>query len=190
MELVRHGRALPLGLAVAGTGLLGVLLLVTGRDAICPCGTVDLWHGQVPSEQGSQHLFDWYTFSHIIHGFLFYAALIWLAPRLGTAWRFLVATLLEIGWELVENSAWAIERYRTMTVAADYNGDSVLNALSDVGVMWLGFALARVLPVPVSVALIVAIEVLPVLVIRDGLVLNVVGFVWPTPAIVEWQKGG
>lgn len=176
-------------LSAVAVALLAMLLLAMGRSPICPCGTVDLWHGAVPSEEGSQHLLDWWTFSHVIHGFLFYAALAWAAPRLELGARFLLATLAEIGWEILENSDWAIERYRTVTVAFDYNGDSVLNSLSDIGAMALGFWLARRLPVPVSVAIVAAIEVLPMIFIRDGLILNVVTLLWPSPAIVEWQGG-
>lgn len=182
--------AVQAALTVALVTLLAVRLLAMGRDPICPCGSVQLWHGTVPSDEGSQHLLDWWTFSHVIHGFLFYLAL-WLAvPWLAVGWRFLAATAAEAGWEIIENSAWAIERYRTVTVAADYNGDSVLNALSDVGAMGLGFALARVLPVRLSVAVVLVIEVLPILAIRDGLAMNVVTFLWPMPALVEWQGGG
>lgn len=174
-------------LAVAAAAVLAAALYAMGRDPICPCGHVKLWHGEVPSTEGSQHVLDWWTFSHVIHGFLFYAGLALVVPWLATGWRFVAATVIEAGWELIENSAWAIERYRTHTVSFDYNGDSILNAMSDVGAMWLGFALARGLPVWLSVVIVVVIEALPMLVIRDGLILNVVTMLWPLPLIVEWQ---
>jgi hypothetical protein len=175
--------------ALLVVALLAALLHAQGRDPICPCGYVKLWHGEVPSTEGSQHLFDWWTFSHVIHGFLFFAALRWAVPRLSTGWRLVAATVVEAGWEIVENSDWAIERYRTYTVSFDYNGDSILNAMSDVGAMWLGFALARVLPVWLSVLIVVAIEALPMIAIRDGLILNVLTMLFPLPGVVEWQSG-
>ena len=174
--------------AIATIAVLAALLQAMGREPLCPCGSVKLWHGEVPSTESSQHLADWWTFSHVIHGFLFYAALRWVAPRLETGWSFVIATVAEVGWEIVENSDWAIERYRTHTVSFDYNGDSILNAVSDVGVMWLGFLLARVLPVWLSVLIVVAIEALPMIVIRDGLILNVLTMLFDMPAVVEWQS--
>lgn len=189
MELRRGSPAVQAILTIAAVAAMVVLLVLMGRDAICPCGRVELWHDQVPSPEGSQHLLDWWTFSHLIHGFLFYAALLLAAPWLHVGWRFLAATLGEIGWEILENSDWTIERYRTLTVAADYNGDSILNSLSDLGAMWLGFMLARVLPVWLSVAIVIAIEALPMLVIRDGLILNVLTLLYPMPGVVEWQAG-
>ncbi|HET7409979.1 MAG TPA: DUF2585 family protein [Paracoccaceae bacterium] len=176
-------------MAIATVAVLAALLYAMGREPICPCGAVRLWHGEVPSPQGSQHLSDWWTFSHVIHGFLFYAALRWAAPRLETGWVFVLATIAEAGWEIVENSNWAIERYRTHTVSFDYNGDSILNAISDVGAMWLGFLLARVLPVWLSILIVVVIEALPMLFIRDGLILNVLTMLFPMPGVVEWQAG-
>ena len=176
-------------MAIATVAVLAAILHAMGRDPICPCGEIRLWHGQVPSTEGSQHLTDWWTFSHVIHGFLFYAGIRWVAPRLETSWVFVAATVIEAGWEIVENSDWAIERYRTHTVSFDYNGDSILNAMSDLGVMWLGFLLARVLPVWASVLIVVAIEALPMLAIRDGLVLNVLTMLMPLPGVVAWQAG-
>lgn len=179
----------PVAIAFAAAAALAAVLHLMGRDPICPCGTIAMWHGEVPSTEGSQHLFDWWTFSHVIHGFVFYAGLRLALPRLETGWRFLAATVIEVGWEIVENSDWAIERYRTVTAAVDYNGDSILNATSDIGVMWLGFLLARFLPVRVSVLIVVAIEALPMIVIRDGLILNILTMLWPMPAVVRWQTG-
>jgi hypothetical protein len=189
MAMRRGAVGLPVAASAVLVAAAAGLLLAMGRDAICPCGYVRLWHGEVPSAQSSQHLLDWWSFSHLIHGFWFYGMLWLVAPRLGMGWRFLAATAIEVAWELVENSAWVIERYRTTTVSVDYNGDSVLNAMSDIGMMWLGFALAMRLPVWLSLLIVVVAEALPMLAIRDGLLLNILMLVWPIEAVAEWQAG-
>ena len=179
---------LPWLLTVTLVLLAGLVLLWMGRDAICPCGTVKLWHGEVPSTEGSQHLTDWWTFSHVIHGFAFYAAIRWTVPGIGFGWMVFAATLAEVLWEILENSDWVIDRYRTVTVAFDYNGDSVLNTGSDVVAMWLGFLLAARLPVPLSLVIVIAVEAIPMIAIRDGLLLNILMLLWPLEAVLDWQR--
>jgi hypothetical protein len=166
-----------------------VWLYLAGRSLICPCGDVKLWDGWPAPGESSQHLFDWYTLSHIIHGFLFYGLLWLVARRLSFGWRLAIATAIEVVWEIVENSAMVIEHYRSNTVSVDYNGDSVVNSLADIVAMWVGFALARVFPVWLSVVVVIALEVIALMAVRDGLVLNVLSFVWPMESIVEWQAG-
>jgi len=177
----------------AGLGALLILLaavallVAMGRPPICTCGAVTLW-GSVGPEQ-SQMLADWYSPSHIVHGFLFYAAL-WLVARTRPVeLRFLTALLIEIGWEILENTPLIIDRYREETAAIGYTGDSVINSLSDVAMMAIAFLAARRLSLWVSIALVAALELVPLLVIRDNLTLNVWMLLAPNEAIRAWQAG-
>jgi hypothetical protein len=174
---------------------LGIILLTAayllwiGREPICKCGFVKLWHGEVVSAENSQHLSDWYTPSHIIHGFLFFGALWLFARRVSLGWRLAIATLVECAWEIVENSDAVIERYRTVTISLDYYGDSVINTVFDVFAMILGFWMAAKLPVWATVALILLFEGATMWIIRDGLALNVLMLLWPLDSIAQWQAG-
>ncbi len=159
------------------------VLLRMGRVPICTCGRVELWHGEVNSSGNSQHLADWYTPSHLLHGIIFYGLLWLVARRVPVGWRLVAATLVEAGWEILENSDAVIERYRAVTISLDYYGDSVVNSVADMLAMIAGFGLARVLPVWASVALVIGVEVLTAIAIRDGLALNVLMLVWPVEAV-------
>ena len=167
--------------------LAAAILLALGRNPLCTCGTVELWVGGRDSPKTSQMLADWYSLSHLVHGLLFYAALWLVARRWPVERRFLVALAIEAAWEITENTPWVIDRYRETTAALGYTGDSVINSLSDILMMCLGFLLARKLPPWASVALLIVLEIVPLLVIRDNLTLNVWNLLAPNPAVAAWQ---
>src|SRR3954468_1040039 len=162
-----------------------------GHPLICKCGYVKLWHFDVQSSENSQHLIDWYTPSHIIHGFLFYAAL-WVLSRfvpLSFGARLVLAVAIEASWEVIENTDFVINHYREMKISLDYYGDSVINSVSDILFMVLGFYVAAYLPVWLTVLIAVALELFVGVMIRDNLTLIVLMFVWPVDAVLHWQQG-
>jgi hypothetical protein len=167
-----------------------IVLLAMGRDLICTCGTLELWVGARDSPETSQMLADWYSLSHVVHGLIFYALLWLVARRWPVQWRFVVALLIEATWEVVENTPMVIERYRRGTAALGYAGDSVINSMSDIAMMALGFLAARKLPVRASVLTLLVLEIVPLFVIRDNLTLNVWALLAPNSAIQAWQAGG
>ena len=185
-----QSRSLPYWLTAGVIVIAAAVLLALGRTPICTCGYVELWHGQVNSSGNSQHLSDWYSPSHIIHGFIFYWVLWLLLPKLSLGWRLVIATAVETGWEIVENSPLIIDRYRAVTISLDYYGDSIINSVSDILMMVVGFLLASRLPVWLTIAIAVGFELLTTWLIRDGLALNVLMLVWPVDAVREWQGGG
>jgi hypothetical protein len=176
-------------IALVIIGSAAAILLAMGRNPICTCGTIELWVGTRDSPRTSQMLADWYSLSHVVHGLLFYAAMWLLARRSPVQWRFLAALLIEATWEVIENTPLVIDRYRATTAALGYTGDSVINSLSDILMMALGFLLARKLPLSLSIACLVALEAVPLFVIRDNLTLNIIALVAPNPAIQAWQAG-
>lgn len=176
--------------AVTIIGLAALILYVMGRSPMCPCGTIKLWHGLVQSDENSQQIADWYSLSHIVHGLIFYA-LGWLFLRrqpIGT--RFLLAIIIEAGWEVLENSPIIIDRYRAVTMAYGYSGDSILNSVSDMAMMALGFWLASRLPRWGGITLAILLELVALAAIRDNLTLNVLMLIAPNQAVRAWQQAG
>ena len=185
-RLLPHRRAVIASLALAV--LAGAILLAMGRNPICECGTVKLWHGVVQSSENSQHLTDWYAPSHFTHGLImyFFAWLLWkkwgLLGGRPIRWALPIAVAVEAAWEIMENTPMVIDRYRAVTVSWGYSGDSVVNSLGDIG-----FMLASRLPAWASVVLALFFELLTLWIIRDNLTLNVIVLFWPVEAIRQWQ---
>jgi hypothetical protein len=158
-----------------------------GRVPTCTCGHISLWTGTVYGPENSQQISDWYTPSHLIHGILFFAILAFFFSRTSIGFRLILATLLEATWEVFENSQFIIDRYRSATLAVGYNGDSVLNSISDITAMLAGFFLARYLPWWVTVIIVVFFELFVGYMIHDNLTLNIIMLIHPVDAIKVWQ---
>ena len=188
MTLSRTQTALLIAGIVLAAGLAEYLM---GHPLICKCGYVKLWHFDVQSAENSQHLIDWYTPSHLIHGFLFYWAL-WLLSRfvpMSFGLRLVLAVLMEASWAVVENTEFVLNHYREITISLDYYGDSVINSVMDIVFMVLGFFIAARLPVWLTVTIAAALELFVGAMIRDNLTLNVLMFLWPLDSVLQWQQG-
>lgn len=176
--------------AVAVIAAQVVTLVAMGHALICTCGYVELWHSPTAGPGTSQHLTDWYTFTHLVHGFLFYLLLWLVAPGAPFRITLVVALGFEAVWEIIENTPAVIERYRETALAAGYFGDSVINSLTDTLAMVLGFVMARRMPLWGAVGFVIGLELLLAVVIRDNLLLNIVQLIHPVEAISAWQAGG
>ncbi len=179
-----RGLLVSLGIAALGAAVLFLM----GREPICTCGTIKLWHGETISSENSQHLSDWYSPSHLLHGLVFYAFFWLILRRSSLGLRLTLSTLIEIAWEIAENTNTVIERYREATIALDYFGDSILNSMADIAFMFIGFFLASRIPVWLSVLIFIAAELIVGYFIRDGLILNVIMLLSPQDWIREWQS--
>ncbi len=164
-----------------------VILYFMGRVPICECGYIKLFEPGVNSPGNSQHLADWYTPSHIIHGFLFYGFGWLVLRRASLPERLALAVFIEAAWEIAENSPLIIDRYRNATMALGYSGDSILNSAMDTVFMALGFLFAARMPVWLTVTIAIVFELFTGWLIRDNLTLNVLMLVWPVEAIKTWQ---
>lgn len=164
-----------------------LLLHSQGRLWICACGRVLLWAGDIWSTDNSQHLLDPYSFTHVLHGFAFFWLLAWLLPKLAAGWQLWLALVIEAAWEVAENSAAVIDRYREATIALGYNGDTIINSLADLALCGVGFWLARRLGWRRTLALFILTEIGLAFWIRDGLLLNILMLLYPLDAIKAWQ---
>lgn len=181
-----------MALVLAG-GFIAVQALALfsfGQPVICQCGYVKIWEGAVLSSGNSQHLTDWYTFSHIIHGFLLYLLAWLLFPKAPLGARLIFALGLEVGWEILENTPWLINHYRQQALSQGYIGDSAINSVFDSLAAVLGFVMARKLPISVIIAVVIALELFVGLTIRDNLTLNIINFIHPFESISKWQTDG
>jgi hypothetical protein len=171
--------------------LAAAVLYAMDRIPMCKCGYIKLWHGGRGDSEMSQHLTDWYTYSHVLHGIIFYWLLTVIARgRLSVAARLVIAVGIEAAWEVFENTPFIINRYRAQTISRDYYGDSIVNSVGDMLAMLVGFLLAARLPAWVTVMLLIATEVILLFLIRDNLLLNIIMLVHPVEWIKQWQLAG
>lgn len=167
----------------------GAILFAMGRPPICTCGTVEFFHAAVNTSGDSQHLFDPYSFTHVLHGVLFFAALSLFAKRLPLRYRFLLAVAFEAGWEVLENTSFVIERYRAATFSLGYYGDSIINSMGDVLAMMGGFWVAARMKWWQTALFFILIEGLLLWLIRDNLTINIIMLIYPIEAVKQWQMG-
>lgn len=170
-------------------GAQALVLFFFGQPPICECGYVKFWEGVVLGPGNSQHLFDWYTFSHIIHGFIFFWAARLLFPRAGVGVWLALAVGVEAAWEVLENTPMVIEHYRTQALAQGYTGDSILNSVSDTLAMVAGFFMAFKWRWWMVLLIAVVLEAFTIYMIRDGLALNIINLTIPLDFISNWQQG-
>jgi hypothetical protein len=164
------------------------VLYFMGQPFMYEGGYIKLWHGIVISDENSQHLFDWYSLSHVIHGMLFYLGLTLFFPRLSIGSRLILALCIEAGWEFFENTDLIINRYREQALAQGYFGDSIVNSLGDMLAALVGFLAAWRLPFFGTLILVVVLEMLALYFIRDSLTFNVIQLIHPVDWIGEWQS--
>jgi hypothetical protein len=182
-----RARLLQVGAACLVLLLMIVLLRAQGRMFLCACGYFDVWTSDTCSSNNSQQLFDPYSFTHVLHGFLFFWLIALLFKRLTASWQFLLTLLLESAWEVFENTSFVINKYRTETAALGYQGDTVVNSLGDVACALVGFLVARQLGLRRSLILFLLLELVLMLWIHDSLLLQILMLVRPVEAIKLWQ---
>jgi len=183
----RGNKLWPLLAIVAAFAATAVLLRFEGRLWICACGSVRAWTGQICSSDNSQHFLDPYSFTHLLHGFLFFWLIAWLASRLKSNWQIVLAVGIEALWEVFENTNFIIDRYRSTTAALGYTGDTVVNSFGDIVCCLVGFLIARRLGLRRSFVAFLVLELILILWIRDSLLLEIVMLIVPIDAIRTWQ---
>jgi hypothetical protein len=166
-----------------------VFLRLQGRLWTCACGYILLWSGDINSAGASQHVFDPYTFTHVIHGFMFIALAHLFWPRLTEAWKASIALCAEALWEMIENTGFIIQRYRADTISIGYTGDTILNSFGDLLACVIGVVVARKLGLVKTLVVTAVIEVMLAISVRDGLLLNIVMLLYPIDAVRAWQAG-
>ncbi len=164
-----------------------VLLRAEGRLWICSCGKFSIWAGQVCSANNSQQFLDPFSFTHVLHGFLYAWLLTLIVPRLVASWQLWFAVTLGSLWELLENSDFIINRYRTETAALGYHGDSIVNSMGDVLCCVIGFMIARRLGLRRSLLVFVGLELVLLIWIRDSLLLEILMLIRPIGIFKAWQ---
>lgn len=174
----------------AASMAMAIILHLMGQPFWCKCGGLSPWSWDIWSSHNSQHLVDPYFFTHVLHGVVLCGLLYWLPQRVSEPSRFLTAVVLEAGWEILENSPTIIERYRAATISKDYFGDSIINSAGDLIACILGYLLARRLGFRRSIVLFLLTELILLITIRDGLILNVLMLVYPSEVIKNWQTHG
>jgi len=166
---------------------VAILLRLEGRLWICACGNLQVWAGKVCSSDNSQHFLDPYSFTHVLHGFLFFWLIAWFAPRLKPSWQLTLAIAIEASWEVFENTDFIINRFRSETAALGYNGDTVVNSFGDILCCLVGFTIARRLGLRRSLILFAALELVLIVWIRDSLLLEILMLVFPINSIKAFQ---
>ena len=177
----------------AWVGIVAMLVLTTlllrgeGRLWICGCGRFSIWAGKICSANNSQQFLDPYSFTHVLHGILYFWMLIWIVPRLTQSWRLWLSVTVAAAWEVFENSNFIINRYRQDTAALGYTGDTIVNSFGDILCAVLGFMIAQRLGFKRSLIFFLGMELILLFWIKDSLLLEIVMLIHPINAIKVWQ---
>ncbi len=172
---------------VASFAATALLLRLEGRLWLCACGSIQLWSGQICSANNSQHFLDPYSFTHVLHGFLFFWLIACLLSRLRASWQLALALAVEAAWEVFENTNFIIDRYRSETAALGYNGDTVVNSFGDILCCLIGFVVAQRLGLRRSLVVFAVLELILIVWIKDSLLLEILMLVVPIDAVRAWQ---
>lgn len=174
--------------AISGFFIVGLTLWAWGQPLICTCGDIKLWVSSIFDSGNSQHIADWYTLSHILHGVLIALLGRLIIPSMGFNGAYLIAIVTGIGWEVIEHTDWVLDAFRATTINAGYLGDSVINAVSDYVFMMAGFFAAYALSIPLVIFGVLALEITAGIFGRDNLTLSTIQLVAPIDAIDDWQQ--